>query len=404
MSSPQLDRVLQTVDLVRREGPGGVGRRLVRRAYRRSGASALDFGLFDADVADSTTVHWASPAARPAPGTALEVGWITTPPRAGSGGHTTMFRMVQALVDAGHHCTLYLYDRYGGGVERHAAVIRKNWPWLHVAIADARVGLGAADAYVATSWETAHVLGVRGSSPGRRLYFVQDFEPFFHGHGSEYALAEDSYQFGFTTITVGRMIAEMLRRDHGVEAVVAEFGCDTSVYGLENRGARNGVVFYAKPDVPRRGFKLGMLALGEFHRRHPDQEIHLFGDPVGNLPFPATIHGTVSPADLAALYNSCIGGLAMSFTNMSLVPVEMLACGAVPVLNDSVHARPGLDNAHAVWAHPSPVALASALSAVVSAADIPARAAEVAASVTGATWDDAKAVVVETVEREVYGR
>ena len=204
-------RVAETVELIKREGPRAVGQRLVRRAYLKSGASTLLLGVEPGEVADSTTISWEAPSSRPERGQPIRATWLTTPPAAGSGGHTTMFRVVQGLVDAGHPCTLALYDRHHGRVERHRGVIREAWPWLDVQVEDVRQGLSPADVFIATSWESAHVLGARGSVPGRRMYFIQDFEPFFYGQGSEYALSEDTYRFGFTCISVGRMVAELLR-------------------------------------------------------------------------------------------------------------------------------------------------------------------------------------------------
>ena len=74
------------------------------------------------------------------------------------------------------------------------------------------------------------------------------------------------------------MLASLLADEHGVEATVARFGCDTDVYRRTNFGARNGIAFYARLANPWRGFRLGALALAEFHRRHPEIEIHMYGD------------------------------------------------------------------------------------------------------------------------------
>jgi hypothetical protein len=182
---------------------------------------------------------------------------------------------------------------------------------------------------------------------------------------------------------------------------VADFGCDTSVYRLSNvDGDRTGIVFYAKRDVARRGFVLGVLALREFHRRHPEFTIHLFGDATARVPFPAVNHGTLTPARLAALYNECAAGIAMSFTNVSLVPEEMLACGAVPVAVDSRYARAGLSSPYVRWAQPTPGALASALS---DAAVKRESTVDIAASVRARTWESAQQVTLRTIEDEVYG-
>ncbi len=397
------DRLGRAVRMLRTDGPTGTWTRLLRRLYLDSGAVALDFGLLYDDVTDSTRVAWTTPSRRPAPGEPLTIRWITTPPIAGSGGHTTLFRMAQALVERGHRCTIELYDRYGGDVGQQTAVIREAWPWLEAEVGSVADGLRPADVLIATSWESAHVLGSRGSVEGHRMYFVQDFEPYFYGQGSQWSLAEDTYRFGFDTITVGRMLAALLQEEYGIDATVAEFGCDTATYRLTNTGERNGVVFYARPEVARRGYEIGMLALRDFHRRHPEQEIHLFGATPKGLDFPVTQHGRVRPSELADLYNRCLTGLALSFTNVSLVPVEMIACGAVPVVNESAHARPGLPNPHVVWSPPTPMALSDALSRVVEADAASERAAALASSVEGASWDAARQAVVAAVERRGYG-
>ena len=91
----------------------------------------------------------------------------------------------------------------------------------------------------------------------------------------------------------------------------------------------------------------------------------------------------------------------MSFTNVSLVPAEMLASGVIPVLSGPVQTRPDLDNPFVRWADPSWSAIADQLGAIVSS-PVPSPA-EVAASIRTSSWDSAKRVTVETIEDEVYG-
>src|SRR5690606_24896867 len=98
-----------------------------------------------------------------------------------------------------------------------------------------------------------------------------------------------------------------------------EFGCDTSAYRILPDRKREGVVFFARPDVPRRGYLLGRIALARFHELHPHVPIHTYGAKVSGLPFPAIQHGKLTPEGLNELYNSCIAGLVLSFTNISLV-------------------------------------------------------------------------------------
>lgn len=395
-------RAIEGLGLLRSEGFGGVGRRVVRRAYDRMGAADLEFPLLAGDLADSAHLHHAAPESCPAEGTPLRVGWLCTPPGAGSGGHTTMFRMVEALERRGHTCVVYLYDRYGGHVTRHAEVIRRAWPNVRAEIRSVSDGMSALDACVSTSWQTAHVLASRPALRSRRLYFIQDFEPMFYPRGSLYELATDSYRFGFRNIALGSMVAGELQA-LGAPATMVPFGCDTKVYSLSNHGQRSGVVFYAKPTVDRRGFLLAELALRIFHSRYPEHQIHVYGDTVGDLAAPVIRHHQLSPAGLNELYNRTIGGLAMSFTNISLVAEELLAAGNIPVVNDSPLSRADLPNPHVAWASPTPTGIADALSRIVEAADIPGRAGAAAASVRRG-WDQTSSRVARIVEGEVYGQ
>lgn len=395
-------RVARAVAILQNDGPRAFTQRLVRIAYNRLGAASLGEPLLDDDVADSTQLQPAFPEARPLPGERLTIGWVMTPPSAGSGGHTTLFRMVRAAELAGHHCVLFLYDRHGGDVRAHERVIRDWWPDLSADVRDAADGIDGVDACVASSWESAHVLARRCGSPMRRLYFIQDYEPYFYARGAMYALAEDSYRFGFRCIALGEMVAELLRSEIGIVPDVTEFGCDTSVYRPVAGRERTGVVFFARPDFPRRGYWLARLALQRFHELHPEIEIHFYGSKVTGLPFPATQHGRLNPAELNDLYNSCIAGLVLSFTNISLVPEEMLAAGTIPVMNDSAHSRVVLQNEHAVWATPTPHALAAALSEAVTRAPVADGARIISESVQSVGWTKAQADIVRIIEDEVY--
>jgi glycosyltransferase involved in cell wall biosynthesis len=269
--------------------------------------------------------------------------------------------MVAAAERAGHKCILFVYDRHGGDIARHESTIRSFWPWMVAEVRDARDGLSGVDAYVASSWETAHVLASRAVDSAARLYFIQDFEPYFHPRGTVYALAEDSYRFGFRNVALGEFVAKELEL-RGIASEMVPYGCDTSIYRLDNvDGVRSGVVYYTKPGSDRRGYLLGKLALEEFHRRHPEHPIHLYGDASDTWEIPTVRHGRLSPGQLNELYNGTVSGLAISFTNISLVAEELLAAGNVPVVTDVPFARDDLTNPHVEWAQATAGGLADAL-------------------------------------------
>lgn len=394
---------------LRREGVRGAVRRAAFELYRRTGAEALEATIAEEDLADPLDARRlpgvpGRPPERGGDGdAAIRVGWVSTAPGPGSGGHTTLFRMISGVAERGLDSTLFVYDPRGGDVRRHEQVIREHWPWLDVRVRDAADGIDGVDAAVASSWETAHVLAVRGTAPMARLYFVQDFEPLFYPHGSLRALAEDSYRFGFRTIALGEMVHAELA-GLGVASELAPFGRDGDAYRLlPGKRPRSGVVFYAKRGNDRRGYLLGKLALYAFHGMHPEQEIHIVGDHVRDWQIPVTSHGHVPPEGLNALYNRVIGGIALSFTNITLVVEEMLAAGAIPVVNDTGHARAVLHHPDAVWAPPSPGALAAALAGVVEADDVGDRAARAVSRSArhGVGWDRAQEVVASTIIDEL---
>jgi hypothetical protein len=350
------------------------------------------FPLFLDDVVTDPAPRPGKPWRSVQRGDRLVINWVCTPPSPGSGGHTTMFRLIEYLEAVGHTCRVYLYDRFQNDHRRGAEVIRRSWPRVRATVGDARQGMAPADAVFATSWGSAHVVAL-SSAPGRRFYLVQDFEPDFYGASAEKLFAEVTYRFGFYGITAGAWLAQLLRRDYGMSSSHFEFGCDTSVYRLWNNSRRFDVVFYSKADVPRRGFMLGVLALKVLAEKRPGVAIHLYGNPAPALPFKPVHHGYLLPDELNDLYNKCAVGLSLSLTNVSLVPWEMMASGCIPVVNDAEHNREVLDSKHVVYAQPTPAALASALARQLDDADLFRRAEVAARAVTSASWEAAGAQV-----------
>jgi O-antigen biosynthesis protein len=412
MSGPSaVERLKQTGRLLRSEGASGVSDRIRTRLAARVAPApgarpsvGRDELMRAAEVARN---GWVLPPALPVrPGEPLTVAWVTGPPGPGSGGHTTMFRMVSALEQAGNRCIVYLRDEHGWSLEQHERTIRSWWPWVKADIRDAADGIEDAHAIFATAWDTAYTV-LESPARGTRFYLVQDFEPSFYPAGSDALLAEATYRFGFHGVTAGRWLAEKVRRDYGMQADHFEFGRDQD-YALDpalTPEDRTGVCFYSRPDTPRRAFELGVLALDLFAARHPEVDIHLYGIKARRLPFAATDHGLRTPAQLNDLYNRCVAGLALSATNVSLVPHEMLAAGCIPVMNDAEHNRIVLDNPMVAYAPATPFELADALCALVerSPQERAAVARQAAASVDGSSWDDAGATVVRIVREVVEG-
>lgn len=401
------ERVRQTRRLLKAEGYARVASRMVDRvANRISPPGSRQLAIAGPDVeraAEIAAGGWVLPPPLHAePGEPLTVAWVTEPPGLGSGGHTTMFRLIAALEQAGHRCIVYTVDRHAWELRQHEQRIRAWWPWIQAEVRDAANGIEDAHAIFATGWETAYP-ALASPARGKRFYLVQDFEPNFYPAGSASLLAEATYSFGFHGVTAGRWLVELLERDYGMSADHFDFGRDP-IYALDTSlrpEERNGICFYSRPGTPRRAYELAILALDLLAKRHPEIEIHAYGTEAKRLPFAATNHGLQTPAQLNALYNRSVAGLVLSATNVSLVPHEMLAAGCIPVVNDAEHNRVVLDNAHVAYA--GPFELATTLSALVERplAERVAAAKAAAASVHATSWDDAGATVVRIVESVV---
>ena len=413
-SASAANRVRQLRRLLAAEGADGIVRRVRLRAASRlapSEGTPLPVSQDDFRLAAD---FLASGASFPAPlpwteGEPLTIAWVDVPPGPGSGGQTTIYRMIAALEAAGHRCVLYLLDQHGWHLDQHREVMATWWPDVRAEIRDVADGIDDAHAIFATCWESAYPV-LASPARGARMYFVQDFEPLFYAAGSESLLAEATYRFGFHGVTAGSWLAQRLAQDYDMESDHFDFGCDLTHYRLdESAGAeerRNGVGYYCRPSTPRRAHTLAMAALELFVERHPEVDVHLYGEEIGVLPFRATHHGLLTPEQLGRLYNRCVAGLSLSATNVSLVPHEMLASGCIPVVNDAEHNRIVLDNDVVAYAQPTPFGLAAALERLVSAT--PEQRASVArkasASVRGRSWDEAGQAVERAVRAVVTDR
>lgn len=410
MSSPTpTDRLRQAGRLLRVEGvPGFADRVRGRAAARIAPAGASRLGVSREDFRRVAELG-SEPFPAPLPwscGEPLDVAFVAVPPGAGSGGHTTIFRIAAALEARGHRCTIYLRDLHSWDFRQHRATIREWWPWLHAEIRDFASGVDDHHALFATGWSTAYwILGTRAR--GARFYLVQDFEPAFYPAGSEYLLAESTYRFGFTGVTAGRWLSQKLSDEYGMEAHPFDFGCDLAVYSLDEspRAAalRTGIAYYCRPETPRRAHELAVVALELFNRRHPDVPIHCFGTMTPRLPFATVQHGLLEPAALNRVYNRCFAGLVLSATNVSLVPLEMLAAGCTPVVNDAPHNRAVLRNDQVEYAPATPHELADTLSrlALDSRFDEVTRSRAAARSVASVSWSDAGDTVESVIRRQV---
>lgn len=270
-----------------------------------------------------------------ASGGSMHVAWVVPPFGVGGGGHTTIFRMIRALEQEGHRCSIWVHDP--GRIDRSAAgTMRKriNDHYLPLA-APVHSGFedwSGADIAVATGWDTVYKV-LRLDGCGQRAYFVQDHEPEFYASSSRAVFAARSYTYGLHCICASPWLAQLMRERYGASATAFELGVDPAEYSpLETPRRDDTIAFYARSFTERRAVELGLLALAEVKRQRPELRIALYGsNQMIDAPFAYQHVGVVSPERLGRLYCEATVGLSLSLTNYSLIPQEMMACG-LPVV------------------------------------------------------------------------
>ena len=336
--------------------------------------------------------------------TKLNIGWVLSPISIGSGGQHTIARFAKSLQERGHNITFFIYESISRQPADYSHQLLKEHfdidvPCLPMSQAEKE----DIDVLFATGWETAYPV-FNMKNPAHKMYFVQDFEPLFYGMGSKAVLAENTYRFGFYGITAGCWLTKMVG-EYGMKADFFDFGADLDIYRpTEKTPKKKQICFYARPVTERRAFEIGVLTLTKFHQMHPDYNIVFFGWDVSDydIPFPYENRGIISPAELSSIYHDSQACLVLSLTNASLLPLELLAAGCVPVMNDGENNRLVIgENSDIVYTLDSPIELAKGLDEVVSDPDIEARCQRISKSAESSSWDASYEKFAKIIMREV---
>ena len=230
------------------------------------------------------------------------------------------------------------------------------------------------DAAIATFWTSAFPV-IRFAKARMRFYFLQDFEPYFYPAGSAFALAEETYRFGFPAIVNTPGLAEVYR-SYGNPAVSFIPAVDSARYHPPAEARPEPpvrVCFYGRPTSPRNAFGLGLSSLGEVKLRYGDRVDLVcageswnpgqfgFADRVSNLGRLRNLE------EVADLYRSCHVGLVLMLTkHPSYQPFEFMASGVACVSNHNPDTAWFLrDGENCVLARPMPGSIADAIGELV---------------------------------------
>lgn len=258
------------------------------------------------------------------------------------GGHYTLFRFANHFSHAGSRNIIFIYNN-----QRHKSPTRLQEE-LNYALPDCKIEvvvdpklLPSCDGAIATTWQSAY--SVRSYPFARhKFYFMQDYESLFYAFGTSSMQANETYSFGFIGITGGGWLKQCYE-SHGGKAQNYRFAADRTIfYPANNDGfVRNSVkkiFFYGRPSTERRCFALGMAALAKIAEKFPEIELVVAGLELDSMPpFKITALGNLTLSATGELYRSCDIGIAFSGTNLSYLPVELMASGVPVISNNGPH-------------------------------------------------------------------
>lgn len=199
------------------------------------------------------------------------------------------------------------------------------------------------DILVATFWESVYFTK---NLKGYKMYFVQDYEPYFYSYGEKYVLASKTYEIGYHVVSLGKWnITKIIDNNKMKEKInldYIDFPYEKKEYPYFVRDFKKysgkekiKICVYVKNDTKRMPNLIENL-LGKFKTRLEKEkniklEINYFGnEKYLKLKYGKSL-GKLRKEELYKLYQESDFGLVASLTNISLVPYEMLATG-LPVI------------------------------------------------------------------------
>ncbi len=254
----------------------------------------------------------------------------------GSGGLTSILRIATACAKNGYH--VYIYDYSGIDVAKDQEAALKNLKdFQGQFITDDDVKSMKFEFIVATNWQSVYVAK---DIPGYKLYFVQDYEPYFYKASEEYFLAKDTYGMGLHVVSLGKWNLQEINK-HGTydgKQSYIDFPYEPKEYPFQEKDysaylSKKQIKFAVY--VKRGGKRLISLIKALFYYANKQMKeelgIELYPYFYGLGRYEKVPCGEnacrLSKKELCDLYHECDFGMCASMTNVSLVPLEMLGAG-----------------------------------------------------------------------------
>lgn len=259
-----------------------------------------------------------------------------------AGGHTSILRLGTCLVEKGYNvCYVSFHNQDKIKMEK---VAHDNLPGVKGKFYQYSEFINnKCDVCIATSWESVYWAK---QLFGYKIYFVQDFEPYFFKLSERYLLALKTYELGFHIVSLGKWNTKQIENSCTLtgKMEIIDFPYEPSEYKAAPRDfslyahkSNVSIAVYTKEEgkrIPNMLQGILLKASEELKNHGITLNIKFFGLKSNHRVIVGTNCGKLNKTELAELYRKSDFGMVASMTNISLVPYEMIAVG-LPVIEFS---------------------------------------------------------------------
>lgn len=253
-----------------------------------------------------------------------------------TGGHTSIIRLGSLLVERGYEVSYISYDNQP--IQGMSDVLKANYSHAKGScISFEQAKIIDFDLILATNWISVYWAKLL---KGYKVYFVQDYEPYFFMVDEEYELAKETYELGFHIISLGKWNIEQINKfclNRGLQSFI-DFPYEPSEYQYEKKEFKKKkdikIAVYTKENGKRMANLMQYMLLkakNELGDRGYHLDITFFGLDNKYKVIVGHNHGRLNKTEMHQLYLESDFGFVASMTNISLVPYEMIGSG-LPVI------------------------------------------------------------------------
>ena len=252
-----------------------------------------------------------------------------------AGGETSALRIFHYLSENGFHVDVCCYDSDNTELMQKNAIVNVNgFGGKFISFNTAKQK--KYNFCIMTNWISVYY-GKKLS--GYKIYFVQDYEPYFKEVGDQSCLAKKTYEFGLHIISLGIWNLKQINQNciTSSEMDFIDFPFEPNEYPYKKRDysiystkKTIKLVIYIKRVGRRIPIIMQYLiqkTQKELAKSGIQLEAYFFGLNPKDKVFIGKNMGKLSKLELCQLYYKADFGMVASITNMSLVPMEMHACG-----------------------------------------------------------------------------